>query len=70
MILEVFLDTLTKTIHNTGIYKFKKGFNGDFVEFVGELNMVFKPATNKAFENAMKIRTKLLNVKLRKQEKK
>lgn len=32
-----------------GIYKFKKGFNGDFVEFVGELYMVFKPITNFAF---------------------
>jgi len=32
-----------------GIYKFKKGFNGDFVEFVGELYMVFKPVTNFAF---------------------
>ena len=32
-----------------GIYKFKKGFNGDFVEFVGELYMVFKPLTNFAF---------------------
>ena len=32
-----------------GIYKFKKGFNGDFVEFVGELYMVFKPLTNFTF---------------------
>lgn len=52
-----------------GIYKFKKGFNGDFVEFVGELNMVFKPFTNFAFNNAMKLRTKLLNIKIKKQEK-
>ena len=52
-----------------GIYKFKKGFNGDFVEFVGELNMVFKPMTNTAFENAMKIRTKMLNKKIKQQEK-
>ena len=52
-----------------GIYKFKKGFNGDFVEFVGELNMVFKPITNKAFESAMKLRTKMLNKKIKQQEK-
>ena len=32
-----------------GIYKFKKGFNGDFVEFVGEMYMIFKPLTNFAF---------------------
>lgn len=29
-----------------GIYKFKKGFNGDFVEFVGELYMVLNPFMN------------------------
>ena len=53
-----------------GIYKFKKGFNGDFVEFVGELNMVFKPFTNFMFDNAMKVRTKILSRKIKKQEKK
>lgn len=26
-----------------GLYRFKKGFNGDFTEFVGEFNLVFKP---------------------------
>ncbi len=29
-----------------GIYKFKKGFNGDFVEFVGELSIVMNPFMN------------------------
>ncbi len=29
-----------------GLYRFKKGFNGDFCEFVGEYNYVFKPAIN------------------------
>lgn len=32
-----------------GVYKFKKGFNPDFVEFIGELNMVFRPITNGIF---------------------
>ena len=27
-----------------GLYRFKKGFNGDFCEFVGEFDMVFRPA--------------------------
>jgi len=49
-----------------GIYKFKKGFNGDFVEFVGELYMEFKPAINFAFEKAMAFRTKILGRKVRK----
>jgi lipid II:glycine glycyltransferase (peptidoglycan interpeptide bridge formation enzyme) len=26
-----------------GLYRFKKGFNGDFTEFVGEMNFVFNP---------------------------
>ena len=26
-----------------GLYRFKKGFNGDFTEFIGELDLVFKP---------------------------
>ncbi|MGI6533862.1 MAG: lipid II:glycine glycyltransferase FemX [Peptococcia bacterium] len=26
-----------------GLYRFKKGFNGDFTEFVGEYDLVFKP---------------------------
>jgi len=38
-----------------GIYKFKKGFNGDFVEFVGELYMVFRPITNFLFDTLGKI---------------
>ena len=33
-----------------GIYKFKKGFNGDFVEFVGELYMVLNPFMNFVYD--------------------
>ena len=29
-----------------GLYRFKKGFGGDFTEFVGELNYVFRPFWN------------------------
>ena len=32
-----------------GVYRFKKGFNGDFVEFVNELYMVYNPAMNFVF---------------------
>ena len=42
-----------------GIYKFKKGFNGDFVEFVNELYIEFNPLMNKAFNIAEKIYKKL-----------
>jgi lipid II:glycine glycyltransferase (peptidoglycan interpeptide bridge formation enzyme) len=34
-----------------GIYKFKKGFNGDFVEFVGELYMVLDPFVDFVFNS-------------------
>ncbi len=37
-----------------GIYKFKKGFNGDFVEFVGELSMVLNPFMNFVYEHIVK----------------
>ena len=50
-----------------GIYKFKKGFNGDFVEFVGELYMVFKPVTNLLFDT---IGTTYQNLQIKRARKK
>ena len=38
-----------------GLYRFKKGFNGDFCEFVGEFNYVFNPAVNFAIEKGSHI---------------
>lgn len=29
-----------------GLYRFKKGFNGEFTEFIGELTVVYRPALN------------------------
>ncbi len=37
-----------------GIYKFKKGFNGEFVEFIGELNMVLNPFMNFLYNKVVK----------------
>jgi len=37
-----------------GVYKFKKGFNGDEVEFVNELYMVFNPFINTLWKIAEK----------------
>ena len=55
-----------KMTHNTGVYKFKKGFNPEFVEFVNELYMVFDPVMNfifnvseKAYKNLQMIKNKL-----------
>lgn len=38
-----------------GLYRFKKGFSGDLVEFVGECEIVFKPLVKKAVDLAQKI---------------
>jgi len=32
-----------------GVYKFKKGFNGDFIEFIDEMYIVFNPVMNTIF---------------------
>lgn len=32
-----------------GVYKFKKGFNGDFIEFINEMYIVFNPVMNAIF---------------------
>jgi lipid II:glycine glycyltransferase (peptidoglycan interpeptide bridge formation enzyme) len=37
-----------------GLYKFKKGFNGDFTEFIGELDLIFSPFINFAVEKGEK----------------
>ncbi|MDP4094849.1 MAG: peptidoglycan bridge formation glycyltransferase FemA/FemB family protein, partial [Bacillota bacterium] len=37
-----------------GLYKFKKGFNGKFTEFVGEMDYVFKPLIHFAVEKGEK----------------
>lgn len=38
-----------------GLYKFKKGFNSELVEFVGEYDMVISPFWNKTIEAATKV---------------
>lgn len=42
-----------------GLYRFKKGFNGDFTEFVGEFDMVFNPLVHTAVEKGEKAFRKL-----------
>ena len=33
-----------------GVYKFKKGFNPDFTEFIGEIYIIFNPIVNNLFK--------------------
>lgn len=37
-----------------GLYRFKKGFNGEFTEFIGELELVFNPMLNKLVDTSEK----------------
>ncbi|MCL2547335.1 MAG: peptidoglycan bridge formation glycyltransferase FemA/FemB family protein [Oscillospiraceae bacterium] len=42
-----------------GLYRFKKGFGGDFTEFAGEFDCVLKPLVNKVYLLGQKVRKKL-----------
>lgn len=46
-----------------GVYKFKKGFKGEFIEFIGEINMVFKPFINNLFNLELKIARNIRTIK-------
>ena len=46
-----------------GVYRFKKGFNGDFVEFVNELYIIFNPFMNFIFNTSEKIYKELNSIK-------
>ena len=52
-----------KMIHNIGVYRFKKGFNPEFIEFVNELYMVFDPIMNYIFNVSERIYKNLVNLK-------
>lgn len=57
-----------KKTHNTGVYKFKKGFNPVFMEFINEMYINYNPVINWSFNLSSKIYTKinLLKDKLKK----
>lgn len=45
-----------------GLYRFKKGFNGDFCEFCGQFTMVYKPLVSRGMDFALKCHKKLRRV--------
>ena len=47
----------TKPVY--GLYRFKKGFNGEFTEFLGELTLVTKPLMHFLLSRALKMYTRL-----------
>ena len=46
-----------------GLYRFKKGFNGDFCEFCPQFTMTYKPLVSKGMDFALKCHKKLRRVK-------
>ena len=53
-----------------GLYKFKKGFNGEFTEFIGEMSIIYRPFMNnflkfaeKCYRRLNKIRFDIANKK-------
>lgn len=48
-----------------GLYRFKKGFNGDFCEFCGQFTMVYKPLVTKGMNFALSCHKKLRRLKAR-----
>ena len=70
MILEGYQVLKVKMTHNTGVYRFKKGFNPEFVEFVNELYIVFNPLMNFIFNVSEKVYKNLGFIKSRLKRKK
>ena len=46
-----------------GLYRFKKGFNAEFTEFIGELYINYKPITYKMYKITEKLYRKMAGVK-------
>lgn len=46
---------LDETHPQYGLYRFKKGFNAEFTEFIGEIYFDFKPFVYKAYKISEKI---------------
>ncbi len=46
-----------------GLYRFKKGFNAEFTEFIGELYINYKPITYKMYKITEKLYKKMAGVK-------
>lgn len=46
-----------------GLYRFKKGFNGDFTEFLGEYDLISNNALYKMIDAGLKVRKKIMHLK-------
>ncbi len=48
-----------------GLYRFKKGFNGEFTEFIGEMSMIYRPMLNSFLKVAEKSYRRLNMIKFK-----
>lgn len=53
-----------------GLYRFKKGFNGEFTEFIGEMRVIYRPALNGFLKLAEKNYRRLNMIKFKLKNKK
>lgn len=53
-----------------GLYRFKKGFNGEFTEFIGEMRVIYRPIFNKFLKFAEKSYRRLNMIKFKLKNKK
>ncbi len=56
-------DISDKSNHLYGLYRFKKGFNGQLDELAGEFNLTFKPLTNRLINFMIDLKTFLSHIK-------
>ncbi len=49
---------------NGGLYRFKKGFGGEFIELIGEIYIPFKPIKYKLFKQTRKTLCKIRHIKI------
>ncbi|SDN11361.1 Lipid II:glycine glycyltransferase (Peptidoglycan interpeptide bridge formation enzyme) [Acetanaerobacterium elongatum] len=54
---------LDESNHLYGLYRFKRGFNGELVELAGEFDIVFKPISNWLINLGIDVNEKLAKVK-------
>ena len=55
MILEEYAGVVDETHPQYGLYRFKKGFDAEFTEFIGEIYLNFKPIVYKSYKISEKL---------------
>ena len=56
-------DTENENDHLYGLYRFKRGFNGQIDELPGEFDIIYRPLSMKMVKHAAKLNSKLNKLK-------